>query len=117
MSFIKNSLSEAQLTLNKFIENEQNLNKIEEAIELFVSSFKNKGRVFSCGNGGSMCDSLHFAEELTGRYRKDRAPLPATGISEAGHMTCIANDFRIAIFNKNRTLCILRISSANTYIA
>jgi D-sedoheptulose 7-phosphate isomerase len=93
MSFIKNSLSEAQLTLNKFIENEQNLNKIEEAIELFVSSFKNKGRVFSCGNGGSMCDSLHFAEELTGRYRKDRAPLPATGISEAGHITCIANDF------------------------
>jgi D-sedoheptulose 7-phosphate isomerase len=40
-----------------------------------------------------MCDSLHFAEELTGRYRKDRAPLPATGISEAGHITCIANDF------------------------
>jgi D-sedoheptulose 7-phosphate isomerase len=93
MSFIKNSLSEAQLTLNKFIENEQNLIKIEEAIELFVSSFKTKGRVFSCGNGGSMCDSLHFAEELTGRYRKDRAPLPATGISEAGHITCIANDF------------------------
>jgi D-sedoheptulose 7-phosphate isomerase len=93
MSFIKSSLSEAQLILNQFIENEQNIKKIEEAIGLFVSSFRNKGRVFSCGNGGSMCDSLHFAEELTGRYRKDRAPLPATGISEAGHITCIANDF------------------------
>jgi len=93
MSFIKSSLSEAQLTLNQFIENEQNIKKIEEAISLFVNSFRSKGRVFSCGNGGSMCDSLHFAEELTGRYRKDRAPLPATGISEAGHITCIANDF------------------------
>lgn len=93
MSFIRSSLVEAQTTLNKFIEDEQNLKKIEQAIGLFVDSFRNKGRVFSCGNGGSMCDSLHFAEELTGRYRKDRAPLPATGISEAGHITCIANDF------------------------
>ncbi len=93
MSFIRSSLLEAQTTLNKFIEDEQNVHKIEQAISIFVDSFRNKGRVFSCGNGGSMCDSLHFAEELTGRYRKDRAPLPATGISEAGHITCIANDF------------------------
>jgi D-sedoheptulose 7-phosphate isomerase len=93
MSFIRSSLLEAQTTLNKFIENEENVQKIEQAVSLFVDSFNNKGRVFSCGNGGSMCDSLHFAEELTGRYRKDRAPLPATGISEAGHITCIANDF------------------------
>lgn len=93
MSFIRSSLLEAQTTLNKFIDDEQNVKHIEQAIGLFVDAFKNKGRVFSCGNGGSMCDSLHFAEELTGRYRKDRAPLPATGISEAGHITCVANDF------------------------
>lgn len=93
MSFIRSSLLEAQKTLNTFIEDEQNVKKIEDAIQLFVDSFRNNGRAFSCGNGGSMCDSLHFAEELTGRYRKDRAPLPATGISEAGHITCIANDF------------------------
>lgn len=93
MNYIRSSLLEAQSTLNKFIEDNQNEKKIELAINLFVETFKNKGRVFSCGNGGSMCDSLHFAEELTGRYRKDRAPLPATGISEAGHITCIANDF------------------------
>ena len=93
MSFIRSALLEAQTTLNKFIEDEQNVKLIERSIQTFVDSFKNGGRVFSCGNGGSMCDSLHFAEELTGRYRKDRAPLPATGISEAGHITCIANDF------------------------
>lgn len=92
-SFILSSLQESQQTLNKFVEEKQNVVKIEQAINIFVSSFKNGGAVFSCGNGGSMCDSLHFAEELTGRYRKDRAPLPATGISEAGHITCIANDF------------------------
>ncbi len=93
MSYIRSSLLEAQSTLNKFIDDEKNIKLIEQSIEIFVDSFKSKGRVFSCGNGGSMCDSLHFAEELTGRYRKDRAPLPATGISEAGHITCIANDF------------------------
>ena len=93
MSFIKSSLQDAQTTLNKFVEDDKNIKLIEASIQLFVDSFKNKGRVFSCGNGGSMCDSNHFAEELTGRYRKDRAPLPATGISEAGHITCIANDF------------------------
>lgn len=92
-SFIQDSLVEAQSTLNKFVEDKNNISNIEKAIALFVSSFKNGGAVFSCGNGGSMCDALHFAEELTGRYRKDRAPLPATGISEAGHITCIANDF------------------------
>jgi D-sedoheptulose 7-phosphate isomerase len=93
MSYVRTSLLEAQKTLNTFIEDEKNQGLIEEAIELFASGFKNGARAFSCGNGGSMCDSLHFAEELTGRYRKDRAPLPATGISEAGHITCIANDF------------------------
>jgi len=93
MNYIRSSLADAQKTLNDFVDDELNVQKIDKAIALFVESFKNKGRVFSCGNGGSMCDSLHFAEELTGRYRKDRAPLPATGISEAGHITCIANDF------------------------
>ncbi|MGE3609055.1 MAG: D-sedoheptulose 7-phosphate isomerase [Bacteriovoracaceae bacterium] len=93
MKFIENSLLEAHQTLTKFIDDKDNLAKIEKSIQLFVDAFKNGGRAFSCGNGGSMCDSLHFAEELTGRYRKDRAPLPATGISEAGHITCIANDF------------------------
>jgi D-sedoheptulose 7-phosphate isomerase len=93
MNYIQSSLLEAQTILHKFIEDPQNVALIDQAVKTFVDSFKNNGRVFSCGNGGSMCDSLHFAEELTGRYRKDRAPLPATGISEAGHITCIANDF------------------------
>lgn len=93
MNYIQSSLLEAQTILNTFVADPKNIEAIDKAVNTFVHSFKNNGRVFSCGNGGSMCDSLHFAEELTGRYRKDRAPLPATGISEAGHITCIANDF------------------------
>lgn len=93
MDFIRQAYSEARATLDQFFESEEQVRLVEQAIQTFVTSFKNGGHVFSCGNGGSMCDSLHFAEELTGRYRKDRRPLPATGISEAGHITCIANDF------------------------
>lgn len=118
-SFIRSSLIEAQDALQKFIQDEENISKIEAAVNLFVSSFKNGGAVFSCGNGGSMCDALHFAEELTGRYRKDRAPLPATGISEAGHITCIANDFGFEhIFSRyveawgKKGDCLLAISTS-----
>lgn len=93
MNFVAHSLAESKMALDNFISDETNIEMIEKAISIFVQSFKSNGRAFSCGNGGSMCDSLHFAEELTGRYRKNRAPLPATGISEAGHITCISNDF------------------------
>lgn len=93
MDYISQAYQEARRTLDDFFGNEAQLALVRQATKTFVTAFNNGGRVFSCGNGGSMCDSLHFAEELTGRYRKDRRPLPATGISEAGHITCIANDF------------------------
>jgi D-sedoheptulose 7-phosphate isomerase len=72
---------------------EDTLAAIESAGGLLIEAFKRKGRVFSCGNGGSMCDAMHFAEELTGRYRGDRAALAASAISDAGHLSCVANDF------------------------
>jgi D-sedoheptulose 7-phosphate isomerase len=93
MNFIQASLTEAHQTISKFIEDEKNVALIEEAIQLFANAFRHNGRAFSCGNGGSMCDAMHFAEELTGRYRKDRAPLPATTVADPSHITCVANDF------------------------
>lgn len=93
MDFINLAYQQARQSLDEFFQNEKQTQLLSEAIHVFVTSFKTDGHVFSCGNGGSMCDSLHFAEELTGRYRKDRRPLPATGIGDAGHITCIANDF------------------------
>ena len=90
---IRNSLTEAQRALDAFIGNAQTLANIERAGNLLVSSFEAKGKVFSCGNGGSMCDAMHFAEELTGRYRKNRPGIAAVSISDASHISCVANDF------------------------
>lgn len=63
------------------------------AAALIVDAFGRGGRVFSCGNGGSMCDAMHLAEELSGRFRGDRKGLPAQAISDPGHLSCVANDF------------------------
>jgi D-sedoheptulose 7-phosphate isomerase len=91
--FIAKSLQEAQTVLNSFVSNNKNIENINSAISLMVESYKNNGRIFSCGNGGSMCDAMHFAEELTGRFRKERAPLPAMAINDASHLTCVSNDY------------------------
>lgn len=93
LSHIRNSLEEARRALDAFIDNEATLRNIERAADLLVASFENKGKVFSCGNGGSMCDAMHFAEELTGRYRKNRPGIAAISISDASHISCVANDF------------------------
>lgn len=90
---IRNSLQEAQRALEAFIGNEQTLANIEHAAQLLVDSFKQQGKAFSCGNGGSMCDAMHFAEELTGRYRKNRPGIAAVSISDPSHISCVANDF------------------------
>jgi D-sedoheptulose 7-phosphate isomerase len=91
--FIKNSLTEASNTLDSFINNKNNLELISNSINALSECYSKNGRAFSCGNGGSMCDAIHFAEELTGRFRKNRPPLPAMAISDPGHITCVANDF------------------------
>ncbi len=91
--FIQESFNDAHGVLTEFISNKDNLHKVETAISLLVDAYKNNGRTFSCGNGGSMCDAMHFAEELTGRFRKERAPLAAMAITDSSHITCVANDY------------------------
>jgi len=71
----------------------ETLNRIELAGSALAQAFASGGRVFSCGNGGSLCDAMHFAEECTGRFRRDRAPLPAVAISDPSYISCTANDF------------------------
>ncbi|TBU93455.1 D-sedoheptulose 7-phosphate isomerase [Phytopseudomonas dryadis] len=90
---IRNSLIEARSALDAFLANEQTLANIERAASLLVASFEARGKAFSCGNGGSMCDAMHFAEELTGRYRNNRPGIAAVSISDASHISCVANDF------------------------
>jgi D-sedoheptulose 7-phosphate isomerase len=86
------SLQEASSALTALLANPAALATVEQAAQLLIATFEGQGRVYSCGNGGSMCDAMHFAEELTGRYRKDRKALGATAISDAGHLTCVGND-------------------------
>ena len=90
---IKSELLEAQDVLAKFIADENNIKLIQQAALLISDSFKNGGKVLSCGNGGSHCDAMHFAEELTGRYRENRPAYPAIAISDVSHVSCVSNDF------------------------
>lgn len=93
MSFVQNALQDSYQTLHKFMSDQENLNKIEMACDVLAEAFANGQKAMSCGNGGSFCDAMHFAEELTGRFRKDRRALPAIAMSDGSHMTCVANDF------------------------
>jgi len=65
---------------------------IEELAHLLADTFRAKNKLLVCGNGGSLCDAMHFAEELTGFYRTKRPALPAIALSEPGHLTCVGND-------------------------
>ncbi len=90
---IKNELTEAAEVLNAFLSDDNNIAQIEKAAKVIADSFKQGGKVLSCGNGGSHCDAMHFAEELTGRYRGDRPSLPGIAIADASHMSCVSNDY------------------------
>ncbi len=90
---IRQHLEEARQCLETFLKNEQNLECIRDAANLMLDAIRSGGKILSCGNGGSLCDAMHFAEELSGRFREDRRALPAIAISDPSHLTCVANDF------------------------
>ena len=92
MSNISKHFEEAYQVLEVF-NKESNFLKIEKAGLIMVESLKKGGKIISCGNGGSMCDAMHFAEELSGRYRGDRKALAAVSISDPSHISCVANDY------------------------
>lgn len=86
-------LAEAQAVLDRFVQNPASLAALEQAARLMADSLSQGGKILTCGNGGSLCDAQHFAEELTGRYRQNRRALAAIALTEASHMSCVANDF------------------------
>jgi D-sedoheptulose 7-phosphate isomerase len=92
-SNIKASLEEARDLLTLFISDDSNSEAIERAGNIMVQAIAGGRKIFSCGNGGSMCDAMHFAEELTGRFRDDRKALPALAIADPSHISCAANDY------------------------
>ncbi|MBP8220880.1 MAG: D-sedoheptulose 7-phosphate isomerase [Aeromonadaceae bacterium] len=90
---IRHELNEAAQVLQAFIADPQNLLAIEAAATMIADSFRQEGKVLSCGNGGSHCDAMHFAEELTGRYRENRPGYAGIAISDPSHLSCVSNDF------------------------
>jgi len=92
-SSIIKSLKEAEHILSAFLSDTKNTEAIEAAGNMLSEAFKSEKKVISCGNGGSMCDAIHFAEELSGKFRNDRKSLPAISISDAAHITCVGNDY------------------------
>lgn len=89
---IRSHFAEAATVLERVMSDAVILEAIHDAGRIMVKSLKSGGKLISCGNGGSMCDAMHFAEELTGRFREDRAPVPALSISDPSHLTCVGND-------------------------
>jgi D-sedoheptulose 7-phosphate isomerase len=90
---IQRSFEDAAQTLQAFLASEDGLPSVRRFAEAAAETLENGGLLMACGNGGSMCDAMHFAEEWTGRFRSDRRPLPAIAFSDPSHLTCIANDF------------------------
>ena len=90
---ILSELEQASEVLYRFIEQQKEHNTISEAASLIAASLKQGGKIISCGNGGSSCDAMHFAEELTGRYRENRKAIPAISISDPSHISCVSNDY------------------------
>ncbi|HYF02215.1 MAG TPA: D-sedoheptulose 7-phosphate isomerase [Patescibacteria group bacterium] len=87
--------------LQSFIEDETNIRLTADVAQALAGAFKNGNKALICGNGGSACDAMHFAEEFTGRYRKDRPALPVISLTDASHITCVGNDYGFdAIFSR-----------------
>jgi D-sedoheptulose 7-phosphate isomerase len=92
-SVIAAELNEAAQVLSKFLQDPTVLSNIEQASRAIAAAVQSGGKVISCGNGGSHCDAMHFAEELTGRYRENRKAIPAICISDPSHISCVGNDY------------------------
>lgn len=116
---VEQALTQAAEALDALRKDSACLEAIEQAARTMCASFRNQGRVFAMGNGGSMSDAMHFAEELTGKYRDARPPLPALAISDPGYLSCVSNDFgyeyvfeRFLAGHARRGDCALLISTS-----
>jgi len=92
-NIIRNTLQEAERTISQVLTNTIMLQQIEAMAKQMAAVLLQRGKLIAFGNGGSMCDAIHFAEELSGRFNKDREALPAIALSDPGYLSCVANDY------------------------
>tara|TARA_R110002167_G_scaffold144413_10_gene334861 strand:+ start:94247 stop:94831 length:585 start_codon:yes stop_codon:yes gene_type:complete len=118
---ILNTLGDSRDYLHRFMSDGNNIEAIARAASVMIAALHKGNTIYSCGNGGSMSDAMHFAEELTGRYRKNRLGLSAAAISDPGHISCVANDFGYEfIFSRylearaRKGDCLLAISTSGS---
>lgn len=118
---ILTTLGDSRDYLHRFMSEPANIEAIARAAAVMIATLHRGNTIYSCGNGGSMSDAMHFAEELTGRYRKNRLGLSASAISDPGHISCVANDFGYEyIFSRylearaRKGDCLLAISTSGT---
>ncbi|MBN1449115.1 MAG: SIS domain-containing protein [Bacteroidetes bacterium] len=122
MTAIEASFREAQECLAQFLADSEQFPRVRLFADRLVDTFLAGGKALSCGNGGSMSDAMHFAEEWSGRYRKERPPLPALALSDPGHMSCVANDYgfeevfarQVQALGKNGDLLLMLSTSGNS---
>jgi D-sedoheptulose 7-phosphate isomerase len=90
---VREHLGSSRAILELFLEDAANLASIAAAAEALAGALLGGGKILCCGNGGSMCDAMHFAAELTGRFRGDRRPLAALALGDPAALSAIGNDF------------------------
>lgn len=119
MNRIESHFQEALKVLAAFAADKEQMENIRRAAHAMIESLQNRGKILSCGNGGSHCDAMHFAEELTGRYRNHRPGIAAIAISDVSHISCVGNDYGFSqIFSRyiealgNKGDVLLGISSS-----
>ena len=119
MNRIESHFQEALKVLAAFAADKEQMENIQRAAHAMIESLQNGGKILSCGNGGSHCDAMHFAEELTGRYRNHRPGIAAFAISDVSHISCVGNDYGFSqIFSRyiealgNKGDVLLGISSS-----
>ena len=93
VALVRDNFLEAKKILDEFLFDTENLERVSNAGKLMVGALKKGNKIISCGNGGSMCDAMHFAEELTGRFKDNRKPIAAISISDPSHISCVGNDY------------------------
>ncbi|NUP98120.1 MAG: D-sedoheptulose 7-phosphate isomerase [Planctomycetaceae bacterium] len=119
---VRASFDEALTTLQAFMAAPEGLANVQRFVELAADTLARGGKLLACGNGGSMCDAMHFAEEWTGRFRGNRSALPAVAFSDPSQLTCIANDFgfdevfarQVEALGKPGDLLVLMSTSGNS---
>src|SRR6266567_2902011 len=94
MNNIKDIISRSIEVKQQVLEDEQLLSRVQKAVEVITTAFKNGNKVLFCGNGGSAADAQHLAAEFSGRFYKDRKALPSEALHcNTSYITAVANDY------------------------